>query len=205
MSDLGDYIQVCPIVVDKLLTEPTFGFQELFELSPDPTWIIASDHFVACNDAAVRVLGYADRASLMNVHPSELSPDFQSDGETSFAKANRMMALARENGQHRFEWMHTKADGSCFPAEVTLAHINVSGQPIIYCVWRDITERKQTEESLRRSEILWRTLYDSTIDAVMLLTTDGFIGCNKATLAIFGSRYGAGACHNCRPGANVRW
>ncbi|HSM98142.1 MAG TPA: diguanylate cyclase [Gallionella sp.] len=39
---------------------------------------------------------------------------------------------------------------------------------------------------LRESEAKFRTLYDSTSDAVMLLGEHGFIDCNKATLAIFG-------------------
>ena len=39
---------------------------------------------------------------------------------------------------------------------------------------------------LRESEAKFRTLYDSTSDAVMLLGENGFIDCNRATLAIFG-------------------
>ena len=51
---------------------------------------------------------------------------------------------------------------------------------------KDITERKRTEEALRRSETKFRTLYDATSDAVMLLGEKGFFDCNPATLAIFG-------------------
>ena len=50
----------------------------------------------------------------------------------------------------------------------------------------NITERKQAEENLRRSETKFRTLYDSTSDAVMLLDEKGFFDCNPATLAVFG-------------------
>jgi len=53
-------------------------------------------------------------------------------------------------------------------------------------VIEDITERKQTEAALHRSEIKFHTLYDTTSDAVMLLDEKGFFDCNKATLAIFG-------------------
>jgi PAS domain S-box-containing protein len=51
---------------------------------------------------------------------------------------------------------------------------------------RDITERKRAEEALRRSETKFRTLYDSTSDAVMLLDEKGFFDCNQAALAVFG-------------------
>ncbi len=42
------------------------------------------------------------------------------------------------------------------------------------------------EEALQRSETKFRTLYDSTSDAVMLLDEKSFLDCNQATLAIFG-------------------
>jgi len=43
-----------------------------------------------------------------------------------------------------------------------------------------------TMEALHRSETKFRTLYDSTSDAVMLLDEKGFSDCNEATLKIFG-------------------
>ena len=125
-------------------------FKQLYELSPDPTWIIEDNHFVECNDAAIRTLGFLSREELLNVHPSKLSPPTQPDGEDSYVKAERMMALAKDNGLHRFEWMHTKADGTNFVAEVTLSAIQLPGRHVIYCVWRDITERKQMEQQIRQ-------------------------------------------------------
>ena len=47
-------------------------------------------------------------------------------------------------------------------------------------------DRLRAEEELRRSETKFRTLYDSTGDAVMLLDEKGFFDCNQATLAMFG-------------------
>ncbi len=49
------------------------------------------------------------------------------------------------------------------------------------------TDRLQhVEAALRASEAKYRTLYESTSDAVMLLDEKTFIDCNHATLAIFG-------------------
>ena len=107
-------------------------FKQLFESSPDPTWIIDGNRFVECNDAAVRALGYTSREALLNVHPSKLSPPKQPDGQDSYVKAESMMAIAKDKGLHRFEWMHTRADGTNFDAEVTLSiidRVEASGGP----------------------------------------------------------------------------
>ncbi len=123
-------------------------FKQLFDLSPDPTWIIDGNRFVECNAAAISALGYASRAEFLNVHPSKLSPPRQPDGEDSYVKAERMMAFAKDRGLHRFEWTHTRADDINFVAEVTLSAIELRGRQVIYCVWRNIAERKQAEETL---------------------------------------------------------
>ena len=59
-----------------------------------------------------------------------------------------MMALAIENKVHRFEWVHKRFDNSEFFAEVTLSLITLNNKRLIYCAWRDITERKEVEHEL---------------------------------------------------------
>ena len=47
-------------------------------------------------------------------------------------------------------------------------------------------ELQASMESMHRSDTKFRTLFDSTSDAVMLLDEKGFFDCNEATLKIFG-------------------
>lgn len=122
-------------------------FRMLFENSPDPTWIINEDNmFSLCNLAAVTILGYDSIEELESTHPSELSPEFQSDGMTSFEKANDMMALAHQKGVHRFKWTHRRKSGASFPVEVTLSRLDFTNRKILYCTWRDMTEHDMLEE-----------------------------------------------------------
>ena len=56
------------------------------------------------------------------------------------------MALAYENGTHRFEWDHLRANGEVFPVEVLLTDISrESGSDTLYTVWRDLTELKENQ------------------------------------------------------------
>jgi len=158
-------------------------FQRIFESSPDPVWIIENNNFVNCNDAAVAMLGYASRAELMNTHPSELSPSHQPCGLDSFSKAEQMMALATANGLHRFEWVHKRADGSLFDAEVTLSRMEIGGRHAIYCTWRDISERKRAEATVR----LYATVFQHSGEAIVITDADNrIVAINEAMSRITG-------------------
>ena len=56
-----------------------------------------------------------------------------------------MIATAVRQGFHRFEWVHTRADGSNFLVEMSLTTITGGGESILLTLWHDITERKQAE------------------------------------------------------------
>jgi PAS domain-containing protein len=83
-----------------------------------------------------------------------------------------MMAIARDRGLHRFEWMHTRADGTNFLAEVTLSRVELADRQVIYCVWRDITERKSIEEKLLRQNSVLTAILDNFPGAISLFDAD---------------------------------
>ncbi|MBI3285559.1 MAG: EAL domain-containing protein [Burkholderiales bacterium] len=155
-------------------------FQSMFDSSPDPTWIIDGHQFATCNQAAVKILGYASKDDLRHTHPSRLSPEFQADGEASYSKAERMMRLAEERGLHRFEWIHTRLDGSNFPAEVTLSRMTLKGRQVIYCVWRDISERKAAEAKVAENQQLLHAVVENAPAQVFVFDATGkLILCNQ--------------------------
>ncbi len=146
-------------------------YKELFERSADAILIIEGDKFVDCNAATVKMLGYNSKQELLDTHPSHLSPEKQPDGRLSYEKANEMIKLAFSNGSNRFEWNHKKANGTVFPVEVLLTSVPGEKKDTLHVVWRDISERKQSEKDLLRL----KSIIESTSDIISSATPDGKI------------------------------
>jgi PAS domain S-box-containing protein len=53
-------------------------------------------------------------------------------------------------------------------------------------IFRDITELKKIQETLRQGELKYRTLFESAQDAIFLIHEERFVDCNPATLRMFG-------------------
>jgi len=161
-------------------------YRSLFENTNDPILLLNCGRFLDCNAAALRLLGYDSKQELLERCPFEISPDLQPDGRSSREKAAEMIAIAMQTGYHKFEWLHCKANGCQVPIEVTLTPVTIGGELILHTLWRDITERKQIENALLRSEAKFRTLFNSTSDAVLLMSEEKFFDCNEAALKMFG-------------------
>jgi PAS domain S-box-containing protein len=124
-------------------------FKKMFDSSLDAIWLLRGNVFVGCNQAAVKLMGCSDRRDLLNKHPSELSPPVQPDGEPSYEKANRMGRIAYKQNGHRFEWVHRRANGEDFYAEVALVPMEIDIGEVMLCSTHDISERKKLEDKLK--------------------------------------------------------
>jgi PAS domain S-box-containing protein len=126
----------------------------IFEASTDAHLLVDETGIIDCNNAAVQMLKFASKDELMKHHPAEFSPEYQPDGRLSKDKAKENDILAREKGNHRFEWTHLQTDGKEILVEVTLNPVILNQKPALLAVWHDITLRKQAEEKMRRNETL---------------------------------------------------
>ncbi len=141
-------------------------YRALFEHSSDAFLVIEDERFVDCNPAAVRMLRFPDKQSLLErysggaregtlrAHPGELSPPTQADGRNSFEKADEILRIAFEQGSQTFEWDHIRADGEVFPVEVQLTPIESGDRRVLLVQWREIGERKRMEAELQRAQRL---------------------------------------------------
>ncbi len=172
----------------EILIQSEKRYRGLFEKSKDAILIIRDRQFIDCNQATVDMLGYDSKEQLLLTHPSKLSPPTQPDGKDSYTKANEMMDTAVKNGSHRFEWDHTRADGSVFPVEVLLTTIpREDGDHEIHTIWRDITERKKAETALHESERHQRAILEANPDPMIVYNLKGHPQyLNPAFTKIFG-------------------
>lgn len=146
--------------IEEELAEQKEAFETIFEYASDGMLLIQDSKFVTCNQAAVKMMRASDKKEFLNLHPSQLSPEFQPDGSPSFQKAEEMIQICLDRGQNHFEWLHTRMDGEEFWSEILLTSLYINDTPTIHVSWRDISERKALDEKLESANALYKKLVD---------------------------------------------
>jgi formate hydrogenlyase transcriptional activator len=148
-------------------------FKEFFLASPDAIVVTAADgRIFAANPAVERLFGYSERELMGNLVEILLPewrrcahPQHRADFVTS--PSTRPMGTG-------LELYGRRKDGTEFPVDIMLSPVATDGTHSILTVVRDITQRKQTETALRRSEERFRLLVEGAKDyAIFMLDPEG--------------------------------
>jgi len=135
---------------DYAIQESEKKFRTLFEASSDAVLLLKGVEFYDFNHKALQMYGCSCREELEHRTPFDFSPLFQANGQESRGLVEAYVRKAMEHGSQRFEWQHTKRDGTAFDADILLTAMEISGEKILQAVVRDITQRKQAEAELRK-------------------------------------------------------
>jgi diguanylate cyclase (GGDEF)-like protein/PAS domain S-box-containing protein len=155
-------LTICPIVEDKAITGASVVARDITErkraagsLAQQAAAMKASldgmaifDHSGVCiylNDAYAKIFGYTDPESLIGASWEM----FYFEEELTRLKEKIMPAVWRD-GSWRGEAMGLKLSGSTLPLEISISSVDGGG---LVQVVRDITERKNLEETLRNSSL----------------------------------------------------
>ncbi len=182
-------------------------YRTLFDSSGDAVILMDETGLFDCNRATLELLGYATREDFYGKQPVDLSPPRQPGGTDSGELANEMVAMAIENGSHRFEWMFRRTDGRDFPADVLLNAMILDGQLVLQAVVRDITGHKQAESELKESRKRLKNILDSVHVGIIIadVETREVEYANPAILKMMGLGKGELIGANCQklicPGA----
>ena len=138
---------------EAALAESELTYRRLFESSNDAMMLLDSGQFLDCNEAALRMLGYSTRDEFLGKHPGEVSPPLQADGRESRIAADENITTAFRDGRNFFEWLHQRADGTVFAADVLLTPLDYHGRKVLQATVRDITPRKLAEAEIARKNV----------------------------------------------------
>ncbi len=122
----------------------------IFESSRDALFILDEKGFIECNQAAVELFGFKKKEEIIGKTPFDVSPEYQSNGETSEKLAMERIEQAMNKGSAFFEWTYQRKDGSTFPATVLLSAFSWFGRPVLQANVRDITEQKLRELEIQQ-------------------------------------------------------
>jgi PAS domain S-box-containing protein len=134
---------------EEALRESEQKFRTLFENAGDAIFLMEGEQFADCNARTLQMFGCGTRGQIVGHPPYEFSPPLQPNGRDSQVCAIEKITAAFSGQPQFFEWMHTKLDGSPFPAEVTLNTVTLGGRVMLQAIVRDISERKRAEEEIR--------------------------------------------------------
>jgi PAS domain S-box-containing protein len=126
--------------------------------------------FQYVNEGARRNLGYS-MDEMRELTPLDLKPEFT---EVSFREMVKPL-LSGEKEKHIFYTVHRRKDGTLYPVEVHLQSVAHQGEPVFLAVILDITERKKSEDELRRSEQELRAMANSIPQLAWIAKADGHI------------------------------
>ncbi|MBD3276128.1 MAG: PAS domain S-box protein, partial [Candidatus Marinimicrobia bacterium] len=140
----------------------------LFKYSNDALILLdAAGLPVDVNPAAQELYGLDPEEFGIHV-PYEYSPEFQPDGQRSDEKFDEIVRQIKSGNPQVVEWKHRRKDGSEFDAEVSLSRIEIQRGYHFLIIVRDITENKQSELALKKSEERYRAFIQNSSEGIWL-------------------------------------
>ncbi len=150
--------------MEMVLRESKERLRTLTERIPNGICVVNTNlKFLYYNLAFCRMLGYK---------PEEMRERKLSD---MFELEDRVRAASQLhgvlNGEVEFtdEYHILDRNQQSIPVEISSRRIYFDGQPALLSVFRDLTERKQHEEALRRSEHKYRQLVETVQEGIVVL------------------------------------
>ncbi|MFI3217650.1 MAG: PAS domain-containing protein, partial [Methylococcales bacterium] len=176
--------------IQNKLTENERHLRAILDTTPDCVKLVARDGtLLSMNPSGLAMIEADSEDEVRNqcVY-SLLAPEYRD----AFQAFNEVVCDGK-SGKMEFEmiglkntrhWMETRA----VPFSLE------NGDIVQLAFSQEITERKQLEKSLHDSESKFRALFDSTNDAIMLLSDTLFFDCNQAALTLFACKTVAEFC-----------
>ncbi|MDI6782881.1 MAG: PAS domain S-box protein [bacterium] len=155
------------VQMENILRESEEKYRLLIENINDGIVISQNDIFIFFNPRFAELLGYKPEELFMKDYREVYTPKSIETLLHRQEKRNR-----REPMPNRYETVFQKKDGTTIDLEANVTIIDYYGAPATFAVLRDITERKQTVEVLRKSEAQYRTVVETSPDIIYTISAE---------------------------------
>jgi PAS domain S-box-containing protein len=166
------------------LRESRQRFRDLFENSPDAIFVEDLGGMVLDVNFAACVLHGLTREQLIgkNALNDLIPPSRRENAHRDFQKL----------ASGKLSWVEGEsltADGNSTPVEVRAGRVEYNGKPALLLHVRDITERRTAAAAVQSSEMLFRSVWENSVDGMRLTDENGvIIAANKAYCDLVGMK-----------------
>jgi diguanylate cyclase (GGDEF)-like protein/PAS domain S-box-containing protein len=128
---------------------------------------------IDCNEAAVKLYGYASKQECIIKWDKECLPEYQPNGQLTREYIWDLFLKAIEENNNTFEIMHQSPDGVPMPAEITLVKVNFKGEDVIIGYTKDLRDIKNLEKKAKEiyydslTRIYNRRYFDENLEQII--------------------------------------
>jgi two-component system, cell cycle sensor histidine kinase and response regulator CckA len=169
--------------MEEKLKESELQYRTLFEGSPDAIFIAGPDTgtILDANPAACRLLA-RKREEIIGLHQSQIHPPWKEKSSREHFQQHVNETRAR-GMTHLTENTVLRPDGTEVSVEILAQSVMLSGKQVLLGVFRDITERKQIEAALQKSERFIRDILETVDEGFIVIDRDyKILSANRAYL-----------------------
>jgi len=155
-------------------SEPIFllnNYKLFFDESHDAIFILNKDNIILANKKATELFGFEKQENLCGLHPYDLSPEKQPDGNLSKEKALKLINAAYEKSIKNFTWEHIGKFEMIVNTEISLSLLNDGSKKYLKAIIKDCTKEVKLFQKLNSRNSYIKTVLKSLPIAIYVVNT----------------------------------
>ncbi len=165
-------------LAEDALKQSESKYRVLAEQSLQGLAIMQDEGIVYVNQAYSDLVGYSID-ELLEFNTPQVWEMIHEDDQARLKQRFRDYMKSKEIGP-RNEYRIKRKDGQIRYVESYVSIVDFGGKPAMQTVLVDITERRDVQETLLKSEVKYRTLAEQSLQGLTILQDDGLVYVNKA-------------------------